>query len=235
MFRTVLAGILAATLLPAAANAVTLDYAADYGNSVFSYGYGSGGSFTAFPNSYSGGCYGVVTFACETNGSNSSEPFVGAATDGAAFSFLTVDVPANTLILHPGAPAGQNAIVMFTAPISTTYTFSGIFLRLDEVDGGGDGVTLEAYFNGGLVATGSLPDGPQFSSAGFNGSAFFNAGDTLALNIGFNGEYTFDSTGYQGTVSYTAVPEPASWAMMIGGFGMVGGAMRSRRRSVAIA
>ena len=28
-----------------------------------------------------------------------------------------------------------------------------------------------------------------------------------------------------------AVPEPASWALMLGGFGMVGGAMRHRRRS----
>ncbi len=27
-----------------------------------------------------------------------------------------------------------------------------------------------------------------------------------------------------------AVPEPATWAMMIGGFGMVGGAMRRTRR-----
>jgi len=27
-----------------------------------------------------------------------------------------------------------------------------------------------------------------------------------------------------------AVPEPASWAMMLGGFGLVGGAMRSRRK-----
>jgi hypothetical protein len=25
------------------------------------------------------------------------------------------------------------------------------------------------------------------------------------------------------------VPEPASWAMMIGGFGLIGGAMRRRR------
>ena len=27
------------------------------------------------------------------------------------------------------------------------------------------------------------------------------------------------------------VPEPASWAMMLGGFGVIGGAMRSRRKS----
>jgi choice-of-anchor C domain-containing protein len=31
-------------------------------------------------------------------------------------------------------------------------------------------------------------------------------------------------------VSIAAVPEPATWAMMIGGFGMVGGAMRLARR-----
>ncbi|MEG3123520.1 PEPxxWA-CTERM sorting domain-containing protein [Sphingomonas sp. GB1N7] len=37
-----------------------------------------------------------------------------------------------------------------------------------------------------------------------------------------------------GTVAASAVPEPATWAMMIGGFGMVGGAMRSRRRKTTI-
>jgi hypothetical protein len=33
-----------------------------------------------------------------------------------------------------------------------------------------------------------------------------------------------------GTFAPAAVPEPASWALMLGGFGMVGGAMRSRRK-----
>ena len=36
-------------------------------------------------------------------------------------------------------------------------------------------------------------------------------------------------------VTTTAVPEPASWALMIGGLGLVGGALRSRRRGVAAA
>jgi PEP-CTERM motif len=31
-----------------------------------------------------------------------------------------------------------------------------------------------------------------------------------------------------------AVPEPATWAMMLFGFGLVGSAMRRSRRSVAI-
>ncbi len=28
-----------------------------------------------------------------------------------------------------------------------------------------------------------------------------------------------------------AVPEPASWAMMVGGFGLIGGALRYRRKT----
>jgi hypothetical protein len=32
------------------------------------------------------------------------------------------------------------------------------------------------------------------------------------------------------TPDIPAFPEPASWGMMVGGFGLVGAAMRSRRR-----
>lgn len=44
-----------------------------------------------------------------------------------------------------------------------------------------------------------------------------------------------DSPVFSGLVEVAhvtgAVPEPASWAMMVGGFGLVGGAMRSRRKT----
>lgn len=60
----------------------------------------------------------------------------------------------------------------------------------------------------------------------------FIGGDNIAFHGGpgtYIGEY-----GSKLTVSLVdsvnAVPEPATWAMMIGGFGMVGGAMRSARR-----
>jgi hypothetical protein len=38
-----------------------------------------------------------------------------------------------------------------------------------------------------------------------------------------------------GTASVAAVPEPASWAMMLVGFGRAGTAMRRRRASVSVA
>jgi hypothetical protein len=32
-----------------------------------------------------------------------------------------------------------------------------------------------------------------------------------------------------------SAPEPASWAMMLGGFGLIGGIMRNRRTSIRFA
>jgi hypothetical protein len=56
-------------------------------------------------------------------------------------------------------------------------------------------------------------------------------------NYGFFDD-TLDDRVWSGAVNYNlggAVPEPASWAMMLGGFGLVGGAMRSRRRAISFA
>jgi len=44
-----------------------------------------------------------------------------------------------------------------------------------------------------------------------------------------NGDKYYAMSEFQAFAA--GVPEPASWAMMLGGFGVIGGAMRSRRRS----
>lgn len=73
---------------------------------------------------------------------------------------------------------------------------------------------------------------PTLSS---NGTAWFDADNNNGLtNMRFSA-YPYNSnsglvTGFNEGVS--PVPEPASWAMMIGGFGFVGAAMRRRRVSV---
>ena len=74
------------------------------------------------------------------------------------------------------------------------------------------------------------------SSAGsptysYSGSAFLTAGDVLSTIINRQGNYGSDSTGENFTVS-SAVPETASWMLMIAGFGLVGVAAR-RRTAVA--
>ena len=46
-----------------------------------------------------------------------------------------------------------------------------------------------------------------------------------------NGNLFAGSNSTSFTLTGDAVPEPASWAMMLGGFGLVGGAMRARRKA----
>jgi hypothetical protein len=45
--------------------------------------------------------------------------------------------------------------------------------------------------------------------------------------------YGFENQANTGILGTTAVPEPATWALMIAGFGLVGGAMRRRRTATA--
>lgn len=50
--------------------------------------------------------------------------------------------------------------------------------------------------------------------------------------------YTDDGDDYQGNYEFQqtslGVPEPATWAMMLGGFGLIGAAVRRRHRSVRV-
>ena len=89
----------------------------------------------------------------------------------------------------------------------------------------------------------------DFSSVTLNGTAFTTLlsgvveARYLTLPVS-EGEQTINVTGtsggnasYAGTLAFvaSAIPEPATWAMMIGGFGMVGGAIRRRQRDGRIA
>jgi hypothetical protein len=67
----------------------------------------------------------------------------------------------------------------------------------------------------------------------FNGAAW-NAG---ALNLYYWDSNSADNTQYitADVSTSTAVPEPATWAFMIVGFGLMGGALRARRAGQALA
>jgi hypothetical protein len=59
----------------------------------------------------------------------------------------------------------------------------------------------------------------------------FDAGtglDTITLNRSSSSGAVLYDTG-----TSTPVPEPVSWALMLGGFGAIGGMMRARRREVS--
>ena len=227
----------AALAIPAAASAQSYSIRGDYNNSVFQYGSGVGGaSFTPYAASYAGGCFNNADFACKTDGGNSSVPAVGVNNSTGDITFAgTVTLPNNVLLLHPGFGAGTDSILRFTAPTAGIYDVGGIFSRLDNTNGGGDGVNVSIFANGVSLFNSSLANTPRGVS-----SSFGNLRVTLGANqfldfVVNNGNgappegTNYDSTGLSGTIS--AVPEPASWALMIGGFGLVGFAMRRRVRT----
>jgi hypothetical protein len=80
-----------------------------------------------------------------------------------------------------------------------------------------------------------LGSGTSFGSVGVNVgsnntivSFNLNASGLGALNAGRG---TFVGFGGSVSTAVPAVPEPATWAMMLAGFGIVGGAMRRRHRT----
>jgi hypothetical protein len=77
---------------------------------------------------------------------------------------------------------------------------------------------------------------PESPFAQSTGSAITQNLDGILLQPGYL--YKINVTGttqfirpYTGNLSADAVPEPATWAMMLAGFGLVGFAMRRRRQS----
>jgi hypothetical protein len=74
-------------------------------------------------------------------------------------------------------------------------------------------------------ATGPVPNSQFVNSVVGDIYGSEHAGATGTSDLGNPGQYAFGAAA--------AVPEPATWAMMIGGFGLMGASMR-RRRSVAV-
>lgn len=108
-------------------------------------------------------------------------------------------------------------------------------LTLDSVDFGGypnllREIDFRVYdFGWNLLTSGTVATAP-------NSLTTVNFGQTSATGLIFQ----FGPDGFNGgvqnlTFSFNngTVPEPASWAMLIAGFGLVGAAMRRRRDAVA--
>ncbi len=220
----------AATAVPANAAISLADAFATPG---FTFGIGTGGAgFTAFANSYTS-CFGSPDFRCATNAGNNTVPVIGKYSGAGSYSFGTPNVPNNLLFLHPGPNAGEDAILRFTASASQTYSLTGGFVRVDASNGSGNGVQGSVYATTGGVTsqlfTGTVTPTSYLNNAFFNNvRVTLNPGDTLDFVVNSRGDFNYDSTGLGGVI--LAVPEPAQWALLISGFGVIGGVARSRRR-----
>jgi hypothetical protein len=119
-----------------------------------------------------------------------------------------------------GPPPGPYYDGLFTWDFGAdtlTGTYTGTLAALGP---GLFGVTESILFSGG---TGRF--------AGASGNALF----TGEVSFGqFNGlPASFGSGSFDGSLTAPGIPEPASWAMMIAGFGIAGAVQRRRRAALA--
>ena len=222
------------------AHAKTCDAVTEFSSSsstgVFSYGTGvTGTSFMPLTN-YSAPCQGMVSGLryWQTATPVSLVPLVSKNLTGATLNFYTVVLPTEVLLVHPGP--STDSIVRFTAPTTGKYNVSGFYQLLDTAP---TGVNVIIAFDNTVVFDTALT-GPAAISAGTPGGSvplgakgiFLHASDFLDYGVNNAGNFYNDSTGL--ALTFATVPEPATWAMMLTGFGLLGGAMRfARRPSVA--
>lgn len=238
MNTTLRTAVIAAALAAAAvspASAVTYDAFTSFngtqGAGNFFYGasnddFSDGAAFAANTNCFIAGA------VCLQALPNSDVPGVTKSTT-TSFQYSSVNVPDDRLLLHPGPNAlDGNVFAAFFAPTTGNYAFTANFSVLD-IAPSGTIVSLRSIAMGGLITTlFSANLGAGSPTASFSGTQLLAPGEALLAVVNRNGSHGSDSTGLNFTIN--GVPEPASWALLIAGFGLTGAAMR-RRRSLATA
>lgn len=144
------------------------------------------------------------------------------------------------------APAGQEALqfaaLQGTSSLSQSFIATGSTAVLTWLNAGrpyfgnynGD-QTYEVLLNGAFLGQFSTVSGQAFSQQLLNLSGLTTGS---AYTLSYHGLVAADQTAFIDKVSLVSegVPEPATWALMILGMGLIGATLRdTRRRQVAVA
>lgn len=169
-----------------------------------------------------------------------------------AFKTSIVAAAASAALFASAAPASAAVVLTNIDSLDLNATDSGIFgadfdnapgvfhhvfgFSLDAPRDTNAAVITFKLSSNDIDFSGITLDGFAFTQTGFDPSAeVWELASTL-LTAGPH-SITTDGTvfgsgkvSYSGTINIAAVPEPAVWAMMILGFGVIGGVMRRRQR-----
>ncbi|BAK67112.1 hypothetical protein SLG_24370 [Sphingobium sp. SYK-6] len=217
------------TAVSANAEVISLNFAGLDGDAqelVLDYYNGGTGSLGSGPGTNYGISFSDNAIACSVQPGGSCNSG-GLPTGGNLLFFLTGD--ASTMNVSGGFDTGFSFYYSAINNPAFVSVWSGL-------DGTGD---LLATIN--LATTPSDPGSAACAGGGFCpfvpiGVAF----EGIAMSVDFGGsanQVAFAAITLNSDVPgpAPAVPEPATWAMMIGGMGLVGASMRRRRVKVAFA
>ena len=168
--------------------------------------------FENVPGAPGAGGYTIVTTADGFTGSNGIElqnNVAGSPAPNGGNVFVELDTSGNT--------------DMSRAIGAGSYVLS--FLYSPRPGVGADSNGLSVQVGGSEIFAAALAGGSNTAFQTYTVNFTAAAPTTLS----FVGTGTSDGVGaYVDNISLTSVPEPATWALMIAGFGLVGGAMRRR-------
>ncbi|MEP6786596.1 MAG: PEPxxWA-CTERM sorting domain-containing protein [Sphingomonadales bacterium] len=173
-------------------------------------------------------------FESYTNGQ-----LLAGATNARAYSATTANVAARPAFNSTGnfGAALGGAPSSYAVSFAAATGFSFVLGSLDAFNS----LTLlyangtQQVFNGAQIALGADADGNQVQ-ADSNGRVTYlaQAGDPSITGAIFRSNgYSFEFDDLA-TLAASPVPEPATWAMFVLGFGIAGRAMRHRRKTSAV-
>ena len=167
--------------------------------------------------------------------------FVGTLGNDDEVLFFNFDVGADSLVtLRTYSYAGgTNAAGQVIArggfdPILSLYNGSGV--RIAQNDDGGasvpadiNGVHFDTFLQSNLAAGSYTVAVSQFANFGPTNLSDPFPGTNHVNFDGRDAHWAFDVLNVGSAVQSGAVPEPATWGLMITGFGLAGGMLRRRR------
>ena len=151
--------------------------------------------------------------------------------------------PSDTAYINYESPdplTANNKSGSFSNYLTFTNDVAGIYNLSVLTQLGANGKAM-VNFTTLTLSGGDIPGGYMtFDGPTINGTAWTYAISNLTLG---QGQYTLNFAGtakpdaaWQGTVKFNlagGVPEPATWAMMLVGFGLMGASVRRRQRPMA--
>lgn len=153
---------------------------------------------------------------------------VGAYNDFFVFDLSGVSGPITSAQLSLGNPGSPYP--GYSGVPSSTYTNFDVSTPISTLIADASGAT-------GIYA--DLGSGVIYAATGVSAAdnatqvmVTLNANALASLNTSEGGQWAVGGT--LGKFTAPGVPEPATWGMMIVGFGMIGGTLRRRRQAVAI-
>ena len=169
-------------------------------------------------------------------GANGSS--IGAFYAGQGITFSNTEFTDNFSLAGSSGPLGIRApgTFMFGSGNAIVGTFSGlassIFIR--GLDVGAAGVQIDAFDSSNVLIASNNFFGPGIGVGTFADISVTVAGiksfKLFQPAVGGGDGVLFDNLSFE----TGAVPEPATWMMMLMGFGLIGAAMRRRRTTAQI-